>query len=576
MENHYALTHNQMRRGDLLHEQEYERFVDVPYEVRIYKSSTPTKIIDGFRNQIRTNEPTVNVRPFGTSDKASKEALLMQKWGYGTLEQERVQGVMDPNAQCAMDLLLRGAACKKIVVDVDRMIGDAPRKGTKAYREWELRAARTWPFHSIALDPLTVFPSPGQRKPFPFMIEQQQRFAGDLWAQYPDWEDPRRGSKDGDKPSRPVVWIEYWDNSMYYLVADGVFVQQPKVNPYGFVPYIYEWSGMGRSHADGDPVHLAVGILTNIEGELIQEVQLKTAISVQTQMHVFPPILTTDDARKVARQFGVGPGKVIQHAPNNPPTYMDYPPPNENHYRFLEQIEGNIARVMSPALSGGSDSSVRYGVLNAQRIGQALTTIAPVRATLNSIGTQTLNMMSQMANVMKLDMAVSGTQESVGELFLIKGDTHKHQNFDVTFEAVDPSENDRALLIGQAMRRSGDISQRTFWEVYAKDTVRDPDEEEARLDEEKVMLQLFESGVMMESVLSEEVNDELGSGDVSGVRDAIGETVRGGGASTPGGEAQASQARQLAGTSVDRTAPRAIEEAGRSTGRPSQTGVPGR
>src|SRR3990167_11358536 len=137
-------------------------------------------------------------------------------------------------------------------------------------------------------------------------------------------------------------------------------------NPYGLVPYIWEWSGMGRVNADGAPAELAVGILTSIVGELEEEVRLKTAISVKTQMHVFPPILTVEDPRKVAQEFGVGPGKVIRHPPGHPPVYMEYPPPNENMYRFLATIQDNIGRVQSRALSGGRDPGVRYGGLQAQ------------------------------------------------------------------------------------------------------------------------------------------------------------------------------------------------------------------
>jgi len=579
MEKHYAGTHASMRATERLHEQQYAGLVDVPYEVRIFQSSTPTRIIDGFRNQIRTNEPTVNVRPFGASKQDEKDALLLQRWGYGALQQESANSTVSPNAQCAMDLLLRGASCKKIIVDVERMVGPAPRRGSKAYKLWELEAIRTWPYISVALDPLTVYPAPGQRKPLPFMIEKQIRYAGDLWDQYPDWSDPKRASRkaDGDNPSRHVEWIEYWDNELYYLMADGVFIQPPKKNPYGFVPYIFEWSGMGRSHADGDPRHLAIGILTNIAGELIQEVQLKTAISVQSQMHVFPPILTVEDPRKVARQFGVGPGKVIKHMPGNPPVYMNFPPPNDNHYLFLEKIESSIARVLSPALSGGSDSSVRYGVLNAQRIGQALTTIAPVRATLDRIGSQTLNMMSQMAHAMDIDMAISGTQEPVGDPYLVKGTDHKHQNFVVLFESVDPSENDRALLVGEALRRAGDISRRTFWEKYAKDTVRDPDEEEARLDEEILMAQLFESGAMLQAALSEDVQNEFDDGNIQDIRTAVGESTRG--QSDQPDQAAQSRAQELeaiSGTPGAATIPRQLAEEGNRQGRTSITGRPER
>jgi hypothetical protein len=577
LQRHYGAAHAAMRESDRMFNQEYAGLVDVPYEIRVFQSSTPTMIIDGFRNQIRTHEPTVNVRPFGSSDAAEATALRLQKWGYGALRQERMRAVMDPNAQNAIDLLLRGAACKKIIVDVDNMSGPAPaRRSTKAYKEWQKNALRTWPYISTALDPLTVFPVPGQRKPLAFIIEKQIRYAGDLWAQYPDWLDSKRSKRDGADPARPVEWVEYWNEDEYFVLADGEHPFEPRDNPYGTVPYVFSWSGMGRSHEDADPVHLAVGILTPVIGELVQEILLKTAISVQTQMHVFPPILTVEDPKKVAKAFGVGPGKVIKHPPNFPPRYMEYPPPNENHYRFLEAIQQNIARVLSPSLSGGRESGVRFGVLQAQQIGQALTVIAPVRTALNAMGSQTLNLMSQEAFTMDIDMAVEGTEEQVEEPYLIKGSQHEHQNFDVTFESVDPSENDRALLVGQALRRAGDLSQRTYWEVYAKDTVKDPDEEEERLWEERLMMQMFESGALMQFVMQDSAAADFGN--VGEVKEAVERTVQNRSRDTMPQEAtsRAKQLEALSGTPGSSTIPREVAEEGFREARQSNTGVPRR
>ena len=578
MEKHYSTAHNIMRDADRLFNQEYEGLIDVPYEVRIFRSSTPSRIVESFRNQIRTNEPTVDYRPVSSSKTDEKDATLMKRWGYSMLRKERLLSTMDPNLQCGFDLLLRGAACKKIIVDVDRMVESSPRRGTEKYREWESRATDSWPYISTAIDPMSVFPAPGQRKPLQFMLEKQTRYASDMWDMYPEWKDPQRNTKRGSDPTRRVDWVEYWDPCMYIVLADGEYVMEPRENPYGVVPYIFEWSGMGRAHSNGDPAHLAVGILTYIAGELEEEVQLKTAISVQTQMHVFPPILTVEDPRKVAQQFGVGPGKVIRHPPGHPPEYMQYPPPNENFYRFLDAIQSNISRVLAPALSGGRDSGTRYGVLQAQQIGQSLKTISPALATLDNMGTQTLNMMSTMAKTMDLDMAVEGTQEPVEATQRILGKDHKHQNFEVTFEAIDPAENDRALLVGEALRRAGDISRRTFWRVYAKHIVADPDDEDTNLLEEKVMEMLAQSGMLMEAALSPEVQNQLSGQGLQGVQDAIGGIVQNRTDDTIPQDAanNAQELETISGRPGNSNIPREVAQEGMRNARPSQTGLPGR
>ena len=563
LERYYGRAHRSMERADKMHNQDFSGLIDVPYEIRVFLSSTAANIIDGYRNQIRTNEPTVNFHPGDNTRVAERKAVLMKKWGYGMLERERLRGAIDPNLQCGFDLLLRGAACKKIVVDVDNMVGPAPKKSARGYKAWETKALNCWPYISRAIDPLSVFPAPGDVKPIPFMIEKQRRPAAQMWAQYPEWNDPKRDSKEGQNPARLVTWLEYWSKDEYIVEADGEVVFE-KENPYGFVPYIFEWSGLGRAHSDGDPSHLAVGILTHIVGELEEEVRLKTAISVQTQMHVFPPILTTEDPRKVAAQFGLGPGKVIRHPPGQPPAYMNYPPPNENLYRFLGAIQENISRVASSALSGGRDPGVQYGVLQAQMVGQALTTIAPIRMTLDGMATQTLNMMGTMARKMDLHMSVLGSMEQVEEPSKVSGSDFEHMNFAVSFEAVDPAENDRALMVGEALRRAGDISQRTFWEKYLKHVIADPEQEYINLWEEAILEHMLKSGALAQVVMDESMQAQMqqqAEQAKQGARQTMQRAAGGGGAPASdtisvAGRLQASEMEQIAGTPGSLTAPR--------------------
>ena len=573
LEQYYGRAHRQMERADKMHNQDFSGIIDVPYEIRVFLSSTAANIIDGYRNQIRTTEPTVNFYPNNHTRAAEKDAILMKKWGYGMLERERLRGAIDPNLQCGFDLLLRGAACKKIVVDVDNMVGPAPKRASRAYKEWETKAVNCWPYISRAIDPLSIFPCPGDTKPLPFIIEKQRRPAGQLWEQYPEWRDPKRATKEGRNPARLVNWIEYWSKDEYIVEADGELVFE-KENPYGFVPYLFEWSGLGRSHSDGDPSHLAVGILTHILGELEEEVRLKTAISVQTQMHVFPPILTTEDPRKVAAQFGLGPGKVIRHPPGQPPVYMDYPAPNENLYKFLSAIQENIARIASSALSGGRDPGVQYGVLQAQMVGQALTTIAPIRATLDGMATQTLNMMATMARKMDLNMSVKGTMEPVDDPVSVSGSDFEHMNFQVSFEAVDPAENDRALMVGEALRRAGDISQRTFWEKYLKHVIEDPDQEYINLWEESILQNLLQSGALSQIVMDEAMQAQLaqqGEQAMEGAKQTVGlppsDTV------STEGRLAAQEMEGISGTPGSLTPPREMMARGMDTSTKTNTGI---
>jgi hypothetical protein len=570
---HYATMHSKMRKEDRVFNQHFDGLVDVPYEVRIFQSSTASNIVEGFRNQIRTTEPTVDFRPAGNSVAAEKHSSLMKRWGYGQMRKERTMSVLDPNLQCGFDLLLRGAACKKIIVDVDSMMEAPPKRGSNAFKEWEARAYRTWPFITRAIDPLSIFPSPGTKKPCSFIIERQTRYAGEIMDLYPDWKNPEKKQS----PTRAIEWLEYWSDDQYLAMADGVQVFD-RDNPYKIVPYIFEWSGMGRNDSDNDPAKMAVGILSSIIGELEEEVRLKTAISVQTQMHVFPPILTVEDPRKVAKEFGVGPGKVIRHPPGHPPQYMQYPAPNENMYRFLDVIQGNISRVHSMALSGGRESGVRYGVLQAQMIGQALTTISPILGTIDVIGTRSLNMMIALARELDLNMAIEGSLENTEPSHRLSGKDFTHENFAVSFEAVDPAENDRALLVGESLRRNGDISRRTLWTKYAKHVVEDPDDEELNLLEEKVMEMLVASGQLGQAVLSEDVQEQMAEQAEQAVMNqeqmiTQDRTVE----SMPqAAAAEAAELEAISGRPGSHTIPRDVAEQGMAAASPTRSGLPQR
>ena len=81
LERFYARAHRSMERADKMHNQDFSGLIDVPYEIRVFLSSTASNIVQGYRNQIRTDEPTVNFSPGGMSRAAERHGVLMQKWG---------------------------------------------------------------------------------------------------------------------------------------------------------------------------------------------------------------------------------------------------------------------------------------------------------------------------------------------------------------------------------------------------------------------------------------------------------------------------------------------------------------
>ena len=565
LEPYYSAAYRAAERVDDIYEQRFERLFNFEYDVPIHRSSTGSDIIDTFRNQMRTDEPTVRFKAAGPSRSAEEDASLMMRWGRGMLDRERARARTDPNLQCGFDLLLRGAACKKIIVDMDSLpIEPSGPHDTEEHRAWQAAVADSWPFVTRAIDPLNVFPSPGDSRPLQFVFEKQRRTAADMWAGYSGWRDLRAATldpKDRNNPARPVEWVEYWCAPIYSegkLIEPGYYIVEAdgdriidKINPYGFVPYIYEYSGIGRNSADNDPAHMMIGILHKKTGEIEAEVKLKTALSAQAMLHVFPTLLTVEDPKKVAKQFSVGPGRIVQHPPGNPPVFMEHPQPNENILRFLAEIKSSLASLHNQALLGERPEGVDFGIHQAQLTGQALTQIRHIRSTLNLIGGQTLSMMAKMAHTFNITMTVGGTAEKVEKPRLVHGGDFKHFGFEVDFQVIDPAENDRMLLVGENMRRAGDISRRTFHRVYAPHVVEDPDEEEAAIWAERILEQMLMSGAMAQIVLSEDSQAEVLQRANEGVA-AAKEAIQGG--------SLARQTEQMAGTPGALTEPTQIAE----------------
>jgi hypothetical protein len=155
----------------------------------------------------------------------------------------------------------------------------------------------------------------------------------------------------------------------------------------------------------------------------------------------------------------------------------------------------------------------------------------------------------------------------------------ENQEFTVTFEAVDPAENDRALLVGESLRRAGDITQRTLWKKYAKHVVEDADEEEMGLLEEKILQQLVASGQLGMAVLDRDVQEQMmeqADEAVDNTRDEITPQNRRQESIPESASKRAQELETIAGRPGSHTIPRDVAEQGMAAATPSRTGLPTR
>ncbi len=498
LQTYYQKMHDQMAADDGFYYQDRGVVrMRKPPSVPIHMPSTATHIVDNLRDQIKTDEPVVEWQPRSSSQDAREQQSRLVTWGTDRFENLRLWSQHDVVDQWKHDLVLRGAAAAKILVDPD--IPEDP----------DDRAVWTKtndPFVVIPLDPLTVMPSPGGNRPLTYVLEVQHRTAAEIIDKFPEWKDPigmrlrDEGEFDrADDFTRPVEWLEYWDANHYIVEVDGDVIID-EANPYDRVPYLFEYSGLGREHADGNPSNLARGLLTGIHGELQAEVRIKTAWDAQWQFHVFPILMVEKNSQLAEKMLEAGPGGIVETGAlgNDKPEFLTVDAPNATMIGFLDAVLGNITRESAPVLSNpGQGSGSEFGILEAMRIGQALKVISPVVKSLNKLGGQLLNLMAYLANHQTLTFEVTTSNDKLAALGPEKFST---ETFRVDFESVDAAENDRRLLIGQALHGHKLMSRRTFHEQYGRGIIDDPDSEEEQIMVEALLEQALQSGMLLQAV----------------------------------------------------------------------------
>ncbi len=507
LESYYRAAHAKMGRAENLYLGRFEGSIALPENVEVFKSSRAAVIVDDFRAQVRIDEPTVIARPFGSSTKAKDLAALQEMWGHYVLRHLGDDYGYDPLAQVPFDLCLMGAACIKFMVRPEVLAG-RPADPDELKR-WKKDNQGRFPFIVTPVDPRRVLMSPG---PGHYAIEVQRRSALSMWEHYPHWSDPKRDLDRGraNDPNRTVEWIEYWswypDESgewmgWYIVEADGErIIEEP--NPYGCVPYIWQYSGLGRLDYHAAPESMAVGILDSIIGELEADVLLKTALLAAAQFHVFPRLIVEGmSAKEGARLFMKGPGAVIERPPQGAIEWLAQAPPNQQMLDFLGLVEQALQRKAPPVLSG--QRTADYGIHEALLAGQSVKGLMPIRAATNRVASILLDRLADLVERFDIDMTVLGVLgDAERERTIRAHDLRRHQ-FEVRFEAIDPAENDRRMLAGLAVYRAGLISRETFHDTYLKGAIESHEEEEQRILAERIVEMAIQSGVPLQAFLAE-------------------------------------------------------------------------
>ena len=522
-ERYYAGRNQVMERSKSLYYQEYDGIVDVPSSVKMFKSSRPTTVVDDLRDQINLEDVQIDAAPNGTSKEAERRASLQGVWAKHLINATNENNMAPPFSQAKHDLPLMGGAVIKWLINPDVLKEPEQKRGESKenFKErkdaWALHLKYVDPFIVKPLDPTTVYPNPGSGE-LKYIIEVQERKVMSMWENYPEWTDPKAALKSmqkqqRDNPLRPVKWVEFWSwiwegdewQGWYIVEADGQrIIEAP--NLYRHVPYSFRYSGLGRTDADADPGKLAVSILNLIEGELISEIELKTAMTALWQYHVFPRLKAKGiDAKEVAKRFNVAAGGIIEIpiGAGQDVEYLTVPAPNIAMLDYIARVEQAIDRRVNPALGGTRTADA--GIHQALQIGQAIKSIETMKLAVNGMATDFIRGAAQIMQnpIFDITMAVGGGSEGEPSRMISRKD-FAQAHLTARFEAVDPTENDRNMLSLLSVKRDPKtLSRQTFREHALASLIDDNEEEEARILAEAILDQMVDSGMITQLVMQD-------------------------------------------------------------------------
>ena len=351
--------------------------------------------------------------------------------------------------------------------------------------------------------------------PLPYIIEHQVRRQLDMWEQYPDWKTEIAGkiwTENGQErqlttdelndPLREVDWLEYWSPTQYIVVVDGVEAVA-KENPYGFVPYAHEYSGLGRVDQRASSSAKAASILSKIRGELMSEIILKTIMFELAQSYVFPRIIVPEGREDIVRQ-GMRHRGILTYDPQDPKgaqsiQWLDPIDINPAVSQFLGEAQQAIARRVNPILGGMPQQDSEFGVLEALRIGQATKGIQEITTNLNRLATVSIRQAAQMLMALDTDMTVMGTVQNGGRDIKITPALLKtYKQLSIEFEATDPVEQTRRQQAGMVLYRGNAISRRSLQTKYLPEIVEDPAQEDVRMGTEASAAAFYSSQEFMQ------------------------------------------------------------------------------
>jgi hypothetical protein len=445
-------------------------------------------IVDRAAAQVVSDQPIVTVRPSSDRVKAQQLANDQERWGAAILQNISLSQPLPPTRDLAKNAIM-GMWCVKGPLFEFEAWPDRPRRGKMKDTEWKellgeyhAMQAESFPLRVTSIDPRTVVWDQSNPMNPRWVMERYTRSAHDVGMEFPRLKE-FKGADWGKKAN--VTILEYWSRDWRLMLADDVPVTEVTLPPedsegeetsVGVIPNIYHWVpyqlgfgvwGMGGKNPE-DPT---IGVLFTIEDEIKEHAKMASVKSWSTAHYGMPAMLAPDPEQFAQEMQGPAP-IITNRDPKNPPRPMEMPAPPS----WIERWDLDLAAEMqnktfSPAMSGIRQAGMTSGVMSGLHIGEEKQILKPIVSQMNQHFSRILNRAAWISEHL-IEEPISVWFENADQereiVTLESSDWKGRYHFNVNFEPVDPTRDDRRAMLGLNLFAQGAIDPWTLLEEYLR------------------------------------------------------------------------------------------------------------
>jgi len=509
---YYNKLHEQQKEIDDYYELVFNAGVPKRYPTRM--PSTARDWIDVGVRHFTLDNPKANVFQRNNSDEARKQVEILETFYNFWLRKDIVR-IKD----AAKKLLLRGEAFIRVNMDATYF------GSTDEERLFH------FPFFLTIPDPINVYASPAHNGLVPIdVIESFNITVAEAEAMCErngwDWTTTKA-------PDKNVKWLSYHDANWRCFLLDDKPVLTPKVQPnlLGFCPYIHMGSGAGQSNYEGKPEYLYRSLIWGKRDMLKMEVRNLSQIDAVNSRFAWVRMKAKGDPELVKKYYSEGvptdPDKWLYEIPDQLEISIlegQQPPPGLFEQAAMIQGYSN-----PPAVLGGGRPA---GVYSSQHQETLIATAKPMyKDAFKNLEDGLGVSMGMGARILEkvygspLEIKNFAADSERKYVRITPKQINGHYDCEVQLLAEPPEANDMRKALGNKLRVSGSISQKTELKLYHDMSEAEAEDEMAQINAEETMRSEVMRAATAKDALSrlgmDRVLEELAKAEAEGNRQQV-------------------------------------------------------